>query len=649
MLDFERQIDDVVLTLRKAKEENIKVNLLIGAGCSATANIPTAAGFVNKIKEYYPLDYERATPKDYGNCMSKLTPFERRNLIMSVVNESKINWAHIAIAQLLKENYINRIITTNFDNLIQRACSLVGEFPAIYDLTTSENFRTDLLFDKSVLHLHGQYTGFIQCNTGHEVEDQAETLRPIFEQLSQQSIWIIVGYSGNNDPIFRLLTEKELFEYRLFWVGYKNEPASEKLSEMLLSESRYAFYIKGFDADSFFVTLSQRLDCFPPSFIQKPFTYLSESLDAIATYSSPVFYLPNYDQVLRQFRSNIQLTTQNVISKAIESIENDCVLMAEHFLLAGLVDEVIKLDKQEENEIELEEHIISAYLLKGSTDDFKIARDRALKLIERDGSNCNHNVLLGTIYLNLFLIEQQNREYINLANKAFVESIKIEPTWQAFLVWGEMIDLITSEFFIEDLRQNSSGIEGFKVDTIVIDYLEAFDKSFLKVVSSLDDSDKIMSLQFVYSLIDNGFFELAEKALVIFEKYQDLLGEKALPYLEADWGMWFFRNVQLDLDTSKEKAIAFYMEALRLIKEQKSFGNENEMVYKSFYQKYLLEHGKFLLYRKNNKDEALNFLQESIGYVELKNNKFYKEALRLIEELGISSQLSINEAASSRE
>jgi NAD-dependent SIR2 family protein deacetylase len=164
-MEFERSIDDVVEAIKKAKLKNIKVNLLIGAGCSVSAGIPSAAGMLNKIMEEYPREYERATPKDYSNVMSKLTPPERRNLIMELVTNSKVNWAHVAIAQLLKHHYIDRILTTNFDNLLQRACSLVGEFPAIYDLASSKDFRTDLLFDKSILHLHGQYTGFILCNT----------------------------------------------------------------------------------------------------------------------------------------------------------------------------------------------------------------------------------------------------------------------------------------------------------------------------------------------------------------------------------------------------------------------------------------------------------------------------------------------------
>jgi len=61
--------------------------------------------------------------------MAMLTPSERKKLIESLVKKSKINWAHISIAQLMKAGYIDRVLTTNFDNLVQRACALVLNIP----------------------------------------------------------------------------------------------------------------------------------------------------------------------------------------------------------------------------------------------------------------------------------------------------------------------------------------------------------------------------------------------------------------------------------------------------------------------------------------------------------------------------------------
>lgn len=332
--NYYRNIDDIVEVLKRAKEDQINVNLLIGAGCSITAGIPDANGFIEEIRKRFSLDYEKAEKKDYATCMSKIPPFYRKQLIMDFVNNSKVNWAHIAVAQLLKYGYINRILTTNFDNLLLRACSMVGEYPAVYDLAYSNKFRTDMLFDKSILHLHGQHTGFILCNTRTEVEEQAKYLNDIFTELNQKSVWLIAGYSGRNDAIFELLNKRDIFDYRLYWVGYKEQPPTE-IQAQLLGEKKYGYFIKGYDADDFFVILTRRLGCFPPDFIRKPFSNLNLSLEKIAPYSLPA------EEVL--ITNDLKQETGRLIKEAIQLIENNREIMADHYITIGLDEEVLSL------------------------------------------------------------------------------------------------------------------------------------------------------------------------------------------------------------------------------------------------------------------------------------------------------------------
>lgn len=47
----EQKIENIVECLRHAKDREKKCSLLIGAGCSVKAGIPTAAGFVEEIKK----------------------------------------------------------------------------------------------------------------------------------------------------------------------------------------------------------------------------------------------------------------------------------------------------------------------------------------------------------------------------------------------------------------------------------------------------------------------------------------------------------------------------------------------------------------------------------------------------------------------
>ena len=78
---MQRDIQDVVETLKKAKDRGKACTLLIGAGCSVKAGIPLAAKFVDLISKEYPYKYSQVKEKTYPYCMAALSMGERRDLI----------------------------------------------------------------------------------------------------------------------------------------------------------------------------------------------------------------------------------------------------------------------------------------------------------------------------------------------------------------------------------------------------------------------------------------------------------------------------------------------------------------------------------------------------------------------------------------
>jgi len=281
------QLDDLVATLRNVVDRGKKCTLLIGAGCSVEAGIPTAPGFVDKIKERNPRAYERAKHKTYPHCMAELPPGERRDLIAEFVDEARINWAHISIAQLMNHGFVDRVLTVNFDPLVVRACGLVGEFPAVYDFAASQLFKPADIPDQAVFYLHGQRSGFCLLHTQQEVEKHAEALKPVFEDAGRGRMWIVVGYSGEQDPVFKRLAAVPQFDNELYWITHKDEEPTSQVREGLLRPDSYAFHIKGYDADGFFVKLAQELGCFPPDFVGKPFSHLDRMLELVAPFVPP--------------------------------------------------------------------------------------------------------------------------------------------------------------------------------------------------------------------------------------------------------------------------------------------------------------------------------------------------------------------------
>lgn len=317
---MENSIDDVVAALKHAKKElGVGGVLLVGAGCSHRAGIPLASEFVEIIRNEYPVAYEAAQPtKSYADCMKALKPGVRQRLIKHFVDRARINWAHAGIATLLANGYIDRILTTNFDNLIIRACALMGQFPAVYDLAVAREFKPAVIPDRAVYYLHGQHTGFVMKNTAEEVREQAELLKPVFNDIGTKRPWIVVGYSGLNDPVFELLAEVPVFDFGLWWVGHRDREPDEHVRTRLLDGDHYASYVRGYDADSFFVTLAQRLSVFPPPVVDQPFSYVKGVLNTLTEWTSPGHGL----------RQDILRLALDSIESAIRQYESDGTMAA---------------------------------------------------------------------------------------------------------------------------------------------------------------------------------------------------------------------------------------------------------------------------------------------------------------------------------
>ena len=374
-MDFRRSIDDIVDTVRNARLRNRSCSLLIGAGCSLKGGVPLAAGFVQTIKDRYRQAYRRAQEKTYPQCMAELTLGERRDLIAEYVDKAKINWAHIGISCLMQEEYVDRVLTTNFDLLVMRACALLGEFPAVYDFAASQFLNPADIPNKAVFHLHGQRTGFVLMNTPAECQKQSERLGPLFQDAGRGRVWIVVGYSGENDPVFEHLARVDRFDNGLYWVGYQDSEPAPHVSRKLLGEGKDAFFVNGWDADSFFVTLTQKLGIFPPSLLQQPFTHLDRIFQMLSPFdvtTLPQTALGELGGLPREVsEEDVTRTPREWIHRAITEIEQAGQLVADagRMFMAGDYDGVVALRGQYEVQPsqELAEPLSWAYVMQGDS------------------------------------------------------------------------------------------------------------------------------------------------------------------------------------------------------------------------------------------------------------------------------------------
>lgn len=316
-----------------------KLCILFGAGVSISGGIRSAKDIVRQIRKDPDFAASiKGLDKNaiYPELMESLSATERRKIINSQIENAKINWAHLALAELLAKHATDRLMTVNFDPLLLRAAGLIGTLPAVYDLSLTTEFNPSGINYPAVFYLHGQHTSFVQLHTTEQVTDIKRNIDPVITDCIKDRTVLVIGYSGECDPVFETLGRLPSFNDRLFWVGYKENDPPRHVQDCILNKDG-AHWVRGFDADEFLVQLAAKLKYFPPEFLKAPFTFLKQRLSEIADFplgssdgvTNPITpILPLIDQAIE--------TEGNASAPAKPATQN-----WETLLMLGKYDEII--------------------------------------------------------------------------------------------------------------------------------------------------------------------------------------------------------------------------------------------------------------------------------------------------------------------
>lgn len=259
----------------RIRRQQGKVAILIGAGCSFSAGIPLCKGIMEDIKRDYP-DYIKNCKEDYIAYINELSASERKQLFDNYIDNAKINLAHVFLASLVRNNFINCILTPNFDNLALKALTLLNQFPSVYDLASATDYNPGTLNYPALVYLHGQHTGMWQMNSDSEMDSVRQTVGHVLREVVENHLLIIIGYSGS-DPVMEELGKIPQFRHNAYWVSYKDDKLSERVTKNLFDDRRKSvMLIEGYDADKFFYDLHIELEAKVPALYTDPFTHLKE-------------------------------------------------------------------------------------------------------------------------------------------------------------------------------------------------------------------------------------------------------------------------------------------------------------------------------------------------------------------------------------
>lgn len=276
-----RTVTDLARHLQNRTDNQSNYVLLLGAGASVTSDIRSGKELVTIWKkEIYEGHHQNnnATNEeinlwistqiqwfDENNEYSSLfekrfdLPAQRRNFIELEVEKKMPYIGYAYLVKLINSNFINTVMTTNFDDLMNEAFYHYGG-----NQGTSLSYRPIVCAHDStinsininskrpkIIKLHGDYLYDNIKSSLRETESLETNIKNKFIELLKNKGLIIVGYSGADrsimDTINFLLSNEEYLKHGVYWCVRKGDIPSMSLKKSLWKDRVYFIEIDGFD------------------------------------------------------------------------------------------------------------------------------------------------------------------------------------------------------------------------------------------------------------------------------------------------------------------------------------------------------------------------------------------------------------------
>lgn len=158
---------------------------------------------------------------------------------------------------LLADLYINKLFsiafTTNFDNLLAEALSLLGVRSKELWFDSNEVDNTLSKTSPNIVKLHGDYMYHNTKNLSRETRKLASPLQKHLQNVLSKGGLIVIGYSGADNSIMYTLEKlSEKYSFPLFWCEMEEKIIQANVhwrvrSLVENSENAYFIKIKNFD------------------------------------------------------------------------------------------------------------------------------------------------------------------------------------------------------------------------------------------------------------------------------------------------------------------------------------------------------------------------------------------------------------------
>jgi NAD-dependent SIR2 family protein deacetylase len=324
-----KTVADLANDLTLAKDDVVsqgrgRAIFLVGAGCSVSADIPPASGVAKhcavKLAKIYSsgtfqddnsetaLDWlhqegkvdlvgDYAVKEDgshWGALYSHFfeshlkSPNQQREIINEIIDAAsdRLNWAHACLGELVALRYVHTVLTTNFDQLVLQGIIRTGVLPVTADGLEALNRITGKPRRPQVVHLHGSMHTYNLRNSRtalNETSQDSGALSMIHGLLQQCDLLVVVGYSGGEEGIMKLLSEatRTMPQLVIYWVTYEtgHDSLSPNTRSLLAGENKFTIW--GGTADKFFGDLMAELRIGQPRWVADPIAVLREQSERL--------------------------------------------------------------------------------------------------------------------------------------------------------------------------------------------------------------------------------------------------------------------------------------------------------------------------------------------------------------------------------
>lgn len=275
--------------LRSLLMDSAEPVLLLGAGASITSGIPAAGKTVEKVARWAWCKENGRNPDDFTIRRSDYWPWltaqpwykpelspadlypdaidnllgvksDRREFFEKLINPPEVppSRGYVALTQILHQGWISTVLTTNFDQCLERAAIQQNRPHRLVSISTPADYVmfNSAPHDPQLVFLHGSVKHYTDKNLTDEVQSLDPLLVERLRPLLRDHPVIAVGYRGAEasvmNDLFLAQSKSGGFLHGVYWCVLENDLAGphsawvEQLADAIGSNFQLV-PIRGFD------------------------------------------------------------------------------------------------------------------------------------------------------------------------------------------------------------------------------------------------------------------------------------------------------------------------------------------------------------------------------------------------------------------